>query len=122
MSPLVLLAAAALGGLGSLLRYLVQTAPQRRGLPSPPWRILAVNVTASFLAGLAFSALPAPWQTLAVAGFCGGLSTWSTFMVDAAGLFRAGRAAAALALIAAHLGYGLLAAIAGVLLGARLLA
>ena len=119
------------GAVGSVVRYAVQIAPARAA-PSrnsaswfsritPPWRIAIVNVVASFLAGLAVAVLPAEWEPVAVAGFCGGLSTWSTLMTDAHGAWRAGHRGRATVLVAAQLGYGLLAAVAGLTLG-RLLA
>lgn len=125
MTPAVIAAALACGGLGAVIRYLATRLPasraprhdgRRRGL-SPAWRILVINVVASFLAGLSLTLLPAAWEPVAIAGFCSALSTWSTFMTDATGLWRSGRRLAALALIAAHIGYGLLAAFAGVFAG-----
>src|SRR5690606_4743265 len=89
MTPLVLTLTIAAGAGGALLRYVLQTAGTRarpgrttRGL-TPAWRIVVINVVASFLAGVAFALLPAGWEPVAIAGFCGGLSTWSTFMLDA---------------------------------------
>lgn len=118
------------GGLAALARHLIQTAaPGRRGRSaepadrsaertlSPAWRILIINVVASFLAGFAIAMLPAEWEPVAIAGVCGGLSTWSTFMVDAHDMWRSGHRMRAFAFVAAHVGYGLVAAIAGLWLG-----
>ncbi|MGO2112205.1 MAG: fluoride efflux transporter FluC [Pseudoclavibacter sp.] len=98
------------------------TAPAvRRGI-RPDWRIVIVNVVASFLGGAAFAMLPATWEPVAIAGLCGGLSTWSTFMTETYGAWRVGRRWRALALLAATIGYGLLAALAGLWLGRELVA
>lgn len=122
MSPLVLALTIVAGGVGATLRYVAVASRRRvregarRGL-TPPWRILVVNVVASFIAGLAISLLPAAWEPVAIAGFCGGLSTWSTWMTDTVATWASGRRVRALALVAAHLGYGIMAAIGGVLVG-----
>ncbi|GGA65605.1 hypothetical protein GCM10011490_15320 [Pseudoclavibacter endophyticus] len=127
MTPLVVTLTIAAGAGGALLRYVLQSAGHRRrddgrtrGL-TPEWRIVVINIVASFLAGAAFAVLPAAWEPVAIAGFCGGLSTWSTFMLDAHGAWRARRRLRAVALLAATIGYGLLAAIAGVYVGAILI-
>lgn len=122
----VIATALALGGVGAVVRYLASRPGRphadgrRRGL-APAWRILIINVAASFLAGFAFTLLPAEWEPAAIAGFCSALSTWSTFMADAVAMWRGGRRLHALGLIAAHIGYGMLAAFAGVFAGRLLL-
>jgi len=50
--------------------------------------VLAANLAACAVAGFA-TALSAPWQALLVAGFAGGLSTWSGLAVEVAGFMRA---------------------------------
>jgi fluoride ion exporter CrcB/FEX len=63
--------------------------------------ILLVNLAACAVAGLCI-ALPAPWAALLVAGFAGGLSTWSALAVEVAGFLRARRlGAVALHILAA---------------------
>lgn len=110
-----------LGGVGALVRYVLQTSGRRTtGLLAPIWRILAINVVASFLAGVAFVALPPEWRSIAIAGFCGGLSTWSTFMTDTVRALDDRRIGRALGTLAGHLGYGLIAAFAGLLVGGLL--
>lgn len=126
MTPLVLTLTIAAGAVGALVRYVMHAAPSRpradgraRGL-TPPWRILAINVAASFVAGLALPLVPADWAPVIIAGFCGGLSTWSTFMTDALRVWGDGRRLAAVGLVAASIGYGLLAALGGFVLGSLL--
>jgi CrcB protein len=58
---------------------------------------LCVNVAGSFLIGLVASAIaagrlaPSPWDDLLMQGFCGALTTFSTFSMDNFRLFREGR-------------------------------
>lgn len=122
MSPVIVVLVGIVGGLGALLRYVLHNAgSSTKGLLAPVWRILMINVVASFIAGIAFVALPAEWQPVAIAGFCGGLSTWSTFMTDtvrAVGEKRLGRA---IGTVAGHLGYGVIAAFAGLFVGGVLI-
>lgn len=129
MTPTVLILTVVAGTVGALVRYVVHAAPARphpreprprpdgriRGL-EPAWRILVINVAASFLAGVALATLPEAFAPIVVTGFCGGLSTWSTFMTDAHRMWSARRRGAAVALVAASIGYGLLAALAGYVL------
>lgn len=81
MPALAVLALAAAGALGALLRYLAGVAlPARRSLP---WGVLLVNVVGSFVAGLGVAAVDDPVLRLAIiSGFCGGLTTFSTHAVD----------------------------------------
>jgi CrcB protein len=78
-----------------------------------PWGILLVNVVGSFLLGLFVALCLSGWSlALLGAGFCGGLTTYSTFAVQTARLGpRHGSLNAVgtlvLALLAATLGYAL---------------
>lgn len=105
MMFLVLLA----GALGAVLRYLVSFLP---------WGVLAVNVVGSFIAGLALASLTGEWQLVVLTGFCGGLTTFSTFSVETVqaavdGAWRRAVLSVGLNLVlgigAAALGYTLLA-------------
>ncbi|MFI0408753.1 fluoride efflux transporter CrcB [Actinomadura sp. 3N508] len=66
--------------LGAPLRYLTDRAVQARHDSEFPWGTLTVNVTGSFILGF-LAALPADGGAMAFAGtgFCGALSTYSTF-------------------------------------------
>jgi len=96
------------GALGAVLRYLCSFLP---------WGVLLVNVIGSFIAGLAVS-LAGDAQLIVLTGFCGGLTTFSTFTVETvdAAISGAWRRAALSVLLnlglgigAAALGYTLLA-------------
>ena len=58
MSPLLFLAAALAGGVGAVLRYLLDLGVARLVGRRFPWGILAVNLTGSFALGLVTTALP----------------------------------------------------------------
>ena len=83
---------------GAPLRYLVGRSLPRTG-------ILVVNVAGSFLLGLVGADNP-----LVGTGFCGALTTYSTFGADTVALARERRPAAATANVAANLILGLAAA------------
>ena len=82
----------ALGGaVGALVRYLVDRAVVARFDPVLPWGTLTVNVGGSaLLGGLAGAAVPDPVWYLAGAGFCGALTTWSTFGYETVRLATSG--------------------------------
>ena len=76
---------------GGGLRYVVALFHERLTGPSAvacglfPWATFAVNVIGCLLIGLftgiaASGHLPAQWKLVLVTGFCGGFTTFSTFM------------------------------------------
>lgn len=94
--------AVALGAIvGATVRWAVTT-----GLPATdlPWTVLAVNVVGSLVLGLAGPALTRPdRRALVGVGFCGGLTTFSSFALDTAVFLDEGRVAVAGANLAATL-------------------
>ncbi|OYW25638.1 MAG: fluoride ion transporter CrcB [Hydrogenophilales bacterium 12-63-5] len=100
--------AIALGAtLGALLRWLLGLKLNAL-FPTIPPGTLAANLIGGYVIGLAlafFAALPglAPeWRLLVVTGFCGGLTTFSTFSAEIAALLQQGRPTWALASVAGH--------------------
>lgn len=128
------------GALGTVLRALVRHEFLAGHLPA--WvATLAVNVVATFLAGfcgrfllghltrreaIATDVLDPAQERLHrlamlwITGFCGGLSTFSAFGLDAADLARNGHLGELALNTALSLGLGLPSAMAGLALGWRL--
>ena len=110
------------GGCGAACRWLVSRASARLLGPAFPWGTLIVNLSGCFLIGLALGLAERGLggrrlKPLAVAGFLGGLTTFSSYAYETVELLRRGawgRAAANLALDNAG---GLALAAAGLALG-----
>jgi CrcB protein len=105
--------------LGALLRWWLGLV--LNGLfPTIPPGTLAANLVGGYLVGLAiaffatYSAIAPEWRLLVITGFCGGLTTFSTFSAELVGLLQQGRAAWALAAAAAHLAGSVLTTFAGI--------
>lgn len=72
------------GAVGAPLRYLTDLLIQSRNTGLFPWGTFVVNVAGSLVLGIAASAVlhagAPPWVSALVAtGFCGALTTFSTF-------------------------------------------
>lgn len=83
-----------------------------------PWAIFAANVVGSFLLGLLVGAFPVtrsatPFLAGAATGFCGALTTFSSFVLDLALFLRDDRVALAIGYLVVSLGVGLVAYAAG---------
>lgn len=111
------------GALGAPLRYLVDRAVRAR-LDSPfPAGTLLVNVAGSLLLGGlsgAATALPPEVGTLVGTGFCGALSTYSTFGYETLRLVTGGAHRYAVANVVASVLAGVGAAALGHLIGTAL--
>ncbi|MEV0274073.1 fluoride efflux transporter CrcB [Hamadaea sp. NPDC050747] len=100
---------------GAPARYLLDRFVQARHDSVFPWGTFAVNVTGSFLLG-SFAALSAPYFALLGTGFCGALTTYSTFGYETIRLARTGSTLYALLNVVLSIIAGLLAAWAGLTL------
>ncbi len=81
---------------GAPLRYATDRVIQRRAGTGFPWGTLTVNAAASLILGLTLGADASPELTALVgAGFCGALSTYSTFGLETVQLATRGARAAA---------------------------
>jgi CrcB protein len=93
-------AVAAGGALGAAVRWAIVTAVANGG--AFPWSVLVVNLAGSFVLGaLLAEEWSHPSRRLLIhdfggIGFCGGLTTFSTFAVEAVDLTRGGHAGTAL--------------------------
>ena len=107
------------GSLGSVLRWWLGTKLNGY-FPTIPPGTLAANLIGGYLIGLAvaffasFSALAPEWRLFVITGFCGGLTTFSTFSAEIVTLLQQGRTAWALGAMAAHLAGSLLMTLAGI--------
>ncbi|MEH1012668.1 fluoride efflux transporter CrcB [Micromonospora sp. CPCC 206060] len=114
------------GAFGAVSRFLIDRAVTARTVEGQlPTGTLLVNLAGSLLLGLlagAGSTVPG-WLGLFVGtGFCGALTTWSTFGYETVRLARSGPAGRRWAVVnvAVTLGAGLTAAAAGWAAGSRL--
>lgn len=119
MTPLVFLLASLAGGIGAGLRYLVDVGVMALTKGRFPWGIVVVNVTGSFALGVV--TVSAPDAAFVVgAGLLGGYTTFSTAMLDALALWRDGERPASLAQLIGTFAAAVIAALAGLGVGALL--
>ena len=77
--------------IGAPLRYLTDRAIQARQGTTFPWGTFTVNVAGSLLLGYLVGLPVAPWMAaLLGTGFCGALTTYSTFSYETLRLVREG--------------------------------
>ncbi|HLJ39645.1 MAG TPA: fluoride efflux transporter CrcB [Steroidobacteraceae bacterium] len=104
---------------GALLRWWLGARLNAFFPPIPPGT-LAANLIGAYVVGVAvalfasYSALSPEWRLLVITGFCGGLTTFSTFSAELVTLLQQGRGTWALLAAAAHLGGSLLLTFAGI--------
>jgi CrcB protein len=114
-----ILAVSAGSAVGALLRWWLGTQLNRL-LPSIPPGTLAANLIGGYIIGVAvafFAALPAlapEWRLLVISGFCGGLTTFSTFSAEIVILLQQRQPLWICGAIAAHLGGSLLMTLLGI--------
>lgn len=86
------------GGFGSVIRWLLSTKYNSASLAIPMGTLIA-NLVGAFIIGLAFalfnrfSHIDPIWKLLIATGFCGGLTTFSSFSYEVFVLMQEGRLA-----------------------------
>jgi len=102
-----ILAIAIGAALGALLRW--QLGARLNSIfPTIPPGTLAANLIGAYVIGLGiaffatFSAISPEWRLLVITGFCGGLTTFSTFSAEITTLLQQGRISWALGAVVAH--------------------
>jgi fluoride exporter len=94
--------------LGALLRWWLGLTLNQY-FPAIPPGTLAANLIGGYVVGVAvaafaaYAALAPEWRLLVITGFCGGLTTFSTFSAEVVTLMQQGRPLWAFAAAAAHL-------------------
>jgi fluoride exporter len=105
--------------LGALLRWWFSAALNAH-FPAVPPGTLAANLLGGYVVGVAvayfatYTAIAPEWRLFVITGFCGGLTTFSTFSAEIVGMLMAGRPLWALSAAAAHLFGSLLMTFAGI--------
>jgi len=105
--------------IGALLRWFLGSQFNASFPAIPPGTLLA-NLAGSYVVGLAiayfayFSALAPEWRLLVITGFCGGLTTFSTFSAEVVGLLQQGRVLLALGAVGVHVAGSVLMTFAGI--------
>ena len=118
MSPIVWVTIGIMGAVGSASRYLIDGYVQDRHNGDLPWGTFTVNMIGSlilgFLTGLATHAeLSTTGRAILGTGFCGALTTFSTFSFETARLIERGEWRGASINLFGSLTLGLVAAAAG---------
>jgi len=86
---------AAGGSLGAIARFGVSSAVHQLTSESFPWGTLVVNISGSFLIGVAVelfdgTIIPSEWRSFITIGFLGSYTTFSTFALETVNLLRDG--------------------------------
>ena len=104
--------------IGALLRWMLGS--KLNGMfPAIPPGTLAANLIGGYVIGVAaayFAQAPAiapEWRLFLITGFCGGLTTFSTFSAEVVTLLQEGRLPMAMGAIATHVTGSVLMTLAG---------
>lgn len=110
------------GAVGAPVRYLTDVVVQSRHNSPLPWGTITVNAVGSFVLGLiaglaSVSTAPSWVLTLVGTGFCGAVTTFSTFSFETVRLVENGRLRSAVANVLLSLALGIVAVAVGWELG-----
>lgn len=120
-TALVWAAVPLIGGLGAVLRFVVDRTVSKRTGAAFPYGTLVVNISGALLLGfVAGLALPTHLALLAGTAFVGSYTTFSTWMLETHRLGEERQLGPAVANIGVSLVLGLAAAACGLWLGTRL--
>lgn len=114
------------GFLGAVSRYLVDTRVTAGVATGLPWGTFLVNVSGSFLLGITFAlvseraALPAELRLPLMVGFIGSYTTFATPLLQSWLMFESGAWLAAAANLVGSVLAGIVAVVAGLLIGRAL--
>jgi fluoride exporter len=106
-------------GLGALLRWWLGLTLNSY-FPSIPPGTLAANLIGGYIIGVAVAffatstAIAPEWRLFVITGFCGGLTTFSTFSSEIVALLQQGRSLGACAEVALHLTGSVVMTFAGI--------
>jgi len=105
--------------LGAVLRWAL--GMRLNGLfPALPPGTLVANLVGGYVIGVAMAyfatapSIPTEWRLLVITGFCGGLTTFSTFSAELVTLLQQGRVAMAGGMVVVHVVGSVVATIAGI--------
>lgn len=107
------------GALGSIIRYLLSKIVQETTLSSFPFGTMTVNLLGCLVLGIIYgmtsdlTILSREVRLLLAVGFCGGLTTFSTFMNETLCLIRAEHVLSAAVYVGVSASLGLLAVYIG---------
>ena len=104
------------GSLGALGRYGLARWAMARGTPNWPWGTFAANLIGSFILGIALVLATGEPLLFIGVGFCGGLTTFSSFAADLLLLLQADRRPAAIAYAVVSIVAGVLCVVGGMFL------
>ena len=105
--------------LGALLRWQLGIR-LNSSFPALPPGTLVANLVGAYVVGLSIAffayspSIPAEWRLLIITGFCGGLTTFSTFSAEITVLLQQGRLVMALGAVGAHVAGSVLMTFAGI--------
>lgn len=107
------------GGMGSIMRYLIQVYTSKYITVTFPLGTLLVNITGCFVIGLLYGLSnkytwpTLEWRLFLITGICGGFTTFSSFSYEGVSLFRQGNYGYFVFYVGASVVVGLLATVGG---------